>query len=125
MFNLTRLLRTSKSSDIPTIIENGESITDPKQKADLLNQHFSSKASVPGKNDDPPNLNKFNVLSDLNNINTSPIELGKIMRDLKKSHYSHCGVPDKFLSLISTTISFPMSTMFNDMFKNGYFPDTL
>ena len=37
---------------------------------------------------------------------------------------SHCGVPAKFLSLISTTISFPMSRMFNDMFANGYFPDT-
>ena len=119
-----RLLRTSKCSDIPTIIENGESVTDPKKKADILNQHFSSKATVPGENDNPPHLNKFDVLSDLSNFNTSPLELGKIMRELKKSQSSHCGVSEKFLSLISTTISFPMSQMLNEIFQNGYFPDT-
>ena len=61
---LTRLFMTSMCSDIPTIIENGDSVKDPKQKADLLNRHFSSKATVPGKNDNQPNLDKFDVLSD-------------------------------------------------------------
>ena len=95
---LMGLLRTSIRSDILTIIENGDSVTDPKQKADILNRHFFSKATVPGENDNPPNLDKFDVLSDLTNINTSPLELGKIIRELKKSHSSHCGVPEKFFS---------------------------
>ena len=101
---------------MPPLIENSETITDPKQKSDILNQHFSLKATVNGENDVPPKLCKFIVNSELSDINTSPLEVGKIIRDCKKSHQSYCGVPGKFLSLISTPISFPMSRMFNNMF---------
>ena len=121
---MTKLLRNSKSSSLPPLIENDQTITDPKQKAIILNQKNSSKASVIGENDVPPNLCKFDVLSELSSINTSPLEVGKIIRDIKKSHQSYCGVPGKFLSLISTPISFPMSRMFNNMFEVGHFPDT-
>ena len=42
---------------------------------------------------------------------------------MKKASQSHCGIPGKFLSLVATPISFPLSTMFNDMFREGFFPD--
>jgi hypothetical protein len=80
---LTRLLKNNKSSSVPPLIEDGDTVSNSKQKADILNQHFSSKATVPGENDVPPNLCKFNVLSDLNNINTSPLEVSKRLRDAK------------------------------------------
>ena len=52
-----------------------------------------------------------------------PLEVGKIIRDIKKSQQSYCGVPGKFLSIISSPISFPLSRMFNNMFGNGFFPE--
>ena len=109
---------------MPPLIENNETNNDPKQKANILNQHFSSKATVHGENEVPPKLCKPIVNSELSDINTSPLEVGKIIRDCKKSHQSYCGVPGKFLSMISTPISFPMSRMFNNMFEVGFFPDT-
>ena len=45
------------------------------------------------------------------------------MRGLKQSYLSHCGIPGKFISLISTPISFSLSTLFNNLFKEGLFPD--
>ena len=120
---LTKLMKNQKVSTIPPLIDNDQTITDPKLKSDLLNQHFASKSTVPCPNDIPPQLNKFNVQSDLSQINTSPIELSKIIRSMKKSNQSHCGIPGKFLSLIATPILFPLSTLFNDMFREGFFPD--
>ena len=81
------------------LIENNETITDSKQKANILNQHLSSKATVQGENDVPPNLCKPIVNSELSDINTSPLEVDKIIRDCKKSHQSYCGVPGKFYFL--------------------------
>ena len=56
-------------------------------------------------------------------INTSPIEVAKFVRNTKKSHSSHCGISGKFLSLISQEISYSLSTLFNNHFEIGYFPD--
>ena len=85
-------------------MDNTQSITDPKLKIDVLNKQCASKYTVPCPNDNPPKLNKFNVLSDLSQINTSPIELSKVIRSMKKSNHSHCGITGKFLSLKETRI---------------------
>jgi hypothetical protein len=73
--------------------------------------------------DDPPILDRKPNVPDINVINTSPIEVAKIIRDSKKSQQSYCGIPGKFLSLISTPISFSMSRLFNNLFEVGLFPD--
>ena len=121
---LTKLMKNQKFSTISTLIENDSFIDDPKQKGDILNKHFVSKTVLPGHSDDPPQLQKRDILNSLNTINTSPIEVAKIIRNSKKSNQSHCGVPGKFLSLISTPISFPLSRLFNNMFEAGFFPDS-
>ena len=65
----------------------------------------------------------FENITFLDSVNTSPIEIGKLIRNIKKSHQSHCGIPGKFLSLISTPVSFSMSRLFNNLFQVGHFPD--
>ena len=119
---LTKLLKNNKSSSIPPLIENNQTVTDPKLKGDILNQHFSSKSTVTGNDDVPPDLDKIPVTSEFNNLNTSPIEVAKIIRNIKRSKQSYCGVPGKFLSLISTPISFSLTKLFNNMFEHGHFP---
>ena len=85
---------------------------------------FASKCSVPGADDPAPDLPpKENIFESLSIFNTSPIEVAKLCRDIKKSNGSHCGVPGKFLSLISTPISFPLSRLFNNLFEAGHFPE--
>ena len=55
-------------------------------------------------------------------INTSPIEVAKLIRGLKKSHISPCGISGKFLQLISQPISNSFSRLLNNLFEIGYFP---
>ena len=117
-------MKNNKISRIPPIIENDQVITDPQQKADIFNKFFASKSSVQNAQDPAPVLPPRNdIFENLSSINTSPIEVAKLCRDIKKSSSSHCGVPGKFISLIATPISFPLYKMFNNLFEVGHFPD--
>ena len=71
---LNKLLRKYKSSSIPPLIENDKTITDPKEKSDILNSHFAQKATVDGDTDVPPDLDPTNTFSSLNQINTSTVQ---------------------------------------------------
>ena len=102
---LLKLMKNNKFIPIPPLIENNQTINDPKQKSD------------------PPLLQKFENIPNLDKINTSPIETAKLIRGLKKSHMSQCGVPGKFLSMISQPISYSFSKLLNNLFEIGHFPD--
>ena len=94
------------------------------EKSIILNETFSAKATVNGDSDTVPNLPiNDNVMSALSSLNTSPIEVAKFCRDIKKSNASYCGIPGKFLSMIATPVSFPLYRLLNNLFDNGYFPE--
>jgi hypothetical protein len=120
---LITLMKNQKVSNIPPLIENNCTVTDPDKKANLLNKHFANISTVTGAADDPPILDKKEVQSDLSNLFTSPIEVAQIIRTMKKSNRSHCGIPGKFLSIIATPVSFPLCKLFNNMFEEGFYPD--
>ena len=101
---LLRLMKNNKFSGISPLNENNNIIHDPKTKSDIFNDFFASKSRVDGFEDDPPFLEKNHRIPDLAQINTSPIEVGKLIRGLKKSHISPCGISGKFLHLISQPI---------------------
>ena len=75
---LTKLMNNQKFSTIPPLIDNDRTITDPKLKSDILNKYVASKSTVSYPNDTPPQLNKFNVLSDLSQINTSQLSCPRL-----------------------------------------------
>ena len=73
--------------------------------------------------DPAPHLEQIEGIPLLGSLNTSPFEVAKLIRNIKKSHLSHCGISGKFISLIATPISFSMSRLFNNLFEIGHFPD--
>ena len=82
-----------------------------------------SKYTVVGADNIVPELPVKENIPLFDTINTSPLERAKIIRGFKQSYLSHCGISGKFISLISTPISFSLSKLFNNLFKDGYFPD--
>ena len=121
---LTKLMKNQKNSSIPPLIQNGEVINDSKLKSEQLNNLFTGKATVNGPQDDVPLLpQNDSITSSLGNINTSPIEVSKVLRQLKKSNSSHFGISGKFINIIATPISFSLSRVFNNCFEIGYFPE--
>ena len=62
---------------------------------------FVSKASVQGSDDPVPLLEPITSISSaLSSINTSPIEVSKVLRQLKKSNFSHCGISGRFINIM-------------------------
>ena len=120
---LIKLMHNEKYCSVPTLIEDNETINDTKTKCDLLNQHFASKSTVPNPNQTVPDLDPICTKDKLNTINTSPIEVAKLIRLTKKSRKSFCGISGKFLSLIATPVSFSLSRLFNNLFEQGIYPD--
>ena len=120
---LLKLMKNNKYSPTPPLIENDETINEPKQKSDIFNTFFASKSNVQNADDIPPNLQRLLNVPNLEKINTSPIEVGRFVRGLKKSHASYCGISGKFLQLISQEISPSLSKLFNNLFEIGHFPD--
>ena len=99
-------------------------LNDPKEKSELLNDLFVGKATVSGIDDPVPVLPiNPSVSTSLSSINTSPIEVSKVLRQLKQSNNSHCGISGKFINIIATPISFSLSRVFNNCFEIGHFPD--
>ena len=119
---LLKLMKNNKFSNVPPLIENDSTIQDSAQKSNIFNDFFASKASVKNPDDPIPILERKANVSSLSVLNTSPIEVAKFARTIKKSQLSECGIPGKFISLISTPISFSMSRLFNNLFEAGHFP---
>ena len=77
-------MKNQKCLNIPPLIQNGQVINDSKSKSEHLNDIFVSKATVPGADDSVPDLDPIqSITSSLTSINTSPIEVSKVLRQLK------------------------------------------
>ena len=45
----------------------------------------------------------------------------KITCNIKKSFFSQCGIPGKFIHIIDTLVSFSLSRLLNNLFQAGHF----
>ena len=120
---LSKLMKSQKASNVPSLIKNGDVVNDPETKSNIFNDLFASKATVQGQDDPVPFLHEKNFVNSLRKVNTSRIEVAKFCREIKKSNSSYCGIPGKFLAIISTPISFPLYKLFNNLFEIGHFPE--
>ena len=124
---LKKLTRTNKNASIPPLSDAGEVIDDPVAKANLFNRFFTDKSQVNRPNDNPPNLEKFETNDSFENINTSHFEIGPIIKSLKSTNFSPCGLPGTFIKLLySTTASSDITKLISDLlnriFSSGCYP---
>ena len=123
---LKRLTNTGKNSNIPPLIDNDAIIHKPLQKAEVFNNHFAKKSKLKGSHEEPPELNPIPTLDDLTNINTSPYEIGPLIKGMKNADFSPCGVPARFIkeiySRFGSKISSPIAKLLNIIFKSGKYP---
>ena len=119
---LLRLTKKYKNSSIPPIVEDDVIVNSAKEKSDIFNNFFAEKSSLPSFEDNAPELEKLDI-PELDTINTSPFEVSACIKKLKKSAFSHCGLSGQYIQMISKKIRNPLSTLFNNMFSAGYYPD--
>ena len=123
---LKKVSSTDLKETIPPLCDGDSIVHGPKEKANLLNMFFCSKSHINGYSDPSPDLEKSDTIPSLKQFNTSPFEIGPIIKNLKNSNFSPCGVPAAFLKEIylrtGTHICKLISQLFNDIFDKGTFP---
>ena len=93
-------MKNNKFCNTPPLIENSDAIHDPLQKSNIFNNCFASKSTVPNRDEPAPFLERDEDISTISSLNTSPFQVARIIRNLKKSHISHCGIlwyPTKYV----------------------------
>ena len=70
---LQKLMKNNKFSPTPPLLENGETISEPKEKSEIFNSFFASKSTVNDPDNYPTYLQKLVGVPNLDNLNTSPL----------------------------------------------------
>jgi hypothetical protein len=124
---LERLTNTGKSACIPPLIDNDTVTHDPKEKSEIFNKHFMSKSKVEGENDEPPKVEQIQTKSNLSEITTGHFELGPLVKGMKTSEFSPCGLPSKYIQetykRFGTRLTQPLSMLLNLIFETGQYPE--
>ena len=120
---LFKLTKKNKHSSIPPLSEKDEIIVSEKEKTNIFNKFFSEKSTLPTAEEDPPELERLEDVPELSVLNTSPFEVSRFIKTLKKAAFSHCGLSSQFIKMISSKVRCPLSQLFNKMFEAGYYPD--
>ena len=123
---LKKLTKTNKNASIPPLFEDDKIIEDPLEKANLFNRFFTDKSQVIKPNDQPPDLEKIVTDDNFENIDTTHFEIGPLIKAMKSSNFSPCGVPGTFIKLLYTTtgsiITKLISDLLNRIFSTGCYP---
>ena len=123
---LTRTMNTAKNSFIPPLIDGGEVIHKPFEKASVFSKFFSAKATLPNFDDPAPEPDGPVCENSLDGILTSYYEIGPILRSLKTADHSPCGIPSRFLQLclerLGPRITKPITKLLNAIFSSGVYP---
>ena len=97
---LLKLMKSQKLSSIPPLLSSNTVINDAQRKSQIFNDIFIAKATLEGRDDVVPDLDPIDsIFESLTGFSTSPIEVSKILRGLKKSNSSHCGIPGQFVNM--------------------------
>ena len=123
---LARTMNTTKNTFIPPLIDGGEVIHKPYDKASVFSKYFSAKATLPNFDDPAPDLVGLASENNLDGILTSYYEIGPIIRSLKTADHSPCGIPSRFLQLclerLGPRITKPITKLLNAIFQSGVYP---
>ena len=124
---LQKLTNSTKNNVIPPLFEDGNIVSDPLKQAEIFNQYFTGKSNVRNPNDNPPTLESYVTNDVFENINTSHWEIGPIIKSLKSSNYSPCGIPATFIKNAYTNTGVKLtkliSELLNKIFHTGVYPN--
>ena len=124
---LSRTMNTGKNAHIPPLIDNGRVIHKPNEKANILSEYFSAKATLNNPEAPAPQPEGPTPGTSLDGLLTSHYEVGPIIRSLKTADHSPCGIPSRFLQLclerLGPRITKPVTKLLNAIFQSGEYPD--
>lgn len=124
-WKLTKLVYGNKvSKGIPDLLDNDNPVSDAAGKADLFNNFFSEQCSLPPGSDADP-LPEFQAATEsvLDDIQTTPDEVRKILKSLNVGKaVGPDGISNRILRECADSLCIPLSRLFNISLQSGVFP---
>ena len=110
-------------SNIPTLLEGDQMITDAKEKAKLFNDYFCSVCQIENGDAALPSIPPFQNFKHLANISTSEQEINILLRnvDLSKACGSD-GIGNFILKICADFIAVPLCRIINESLLEGVYP---
>ncbi len=119
-----QLTNKTQSQTIPTLYDHNHEATTDNEKVDLLNNYFSSQSTVDDRDHSPPPINRLTE-SSLRSITITPQDVQDALSLLDPSKASGPDmVSPRLLKEGMHELSTPLSTFFNKLLLNSYFPDS-
>ena len=121
---LKSVISPGSKHSLPPLDHNGKSITDDTDKTKILNNFFRDQTLI---NDDGvvlPDVNPYNVQSQLNSLEITPEEVQTVLKSLPVGKAAGPdGISNRVLRELSNELSNPFCRLFNFSLQTGVFPD--
>ena len=122
---LKRFISPNTSSTIPPLETNRCIYTDEQEKANALNNYFTSQTYLNDHNAVLPDLTPTTTYSTLDHIILTPLEVESILKNLVIGKASGPnGLSNRILKELSREISNPLCTLFNESLDKSQVPNS-
>ena len=121
---LKHFISPAKSSSIPPLNDNDIIVSDPTEKANLLNNYFRDQTILNDNNVEVPYCPSHNVFSELDSLVLNREEVSSILKSLPIGKaVGPDGVSNRILKELAEKIDEPLSYLFNQSLSQGHVPD--
>ena len=94
------------------------------KKANAFNDFFRDQSLINVENARLPQLVRYNVISELSTLTLIPTEIEAIFKSLPLGKATESGgIHSRVLRELSTELSVPLTSLFNQSLRTGYFPE--
>ena len=117
------LLNNREKRRIPFLLDNGSSVTNDANIAEIFNNFFASQSTLCDDSGQLPAFS-FRTTERLSIITVSKMEIHEILESLDTSKASgYDGLGNKVLKMLAPALSEPLSHLFNLSLQSGVFPN--
>ena len=124
-------IKNNRFYNISQIVQNGKVINKPRDMAQTFNHYFANIAVKVDKEIPRTRKSPLDYLGKIQNLSlflspTDETEVGSIISELKKGKsVGPYSIPCNLLKMLNVFISPLLSTLINESFSTGVFPDKL
>ena len=120
---LKHFISPSRSSSIPPLNINNVVVSDPTEKANLLNNYFRDQTILNDNNVEVPLCPPHDVISELNSLVLNPEEVLSILKSLPTGKaVGPDGVSNRILKELAEKIHIPLTRLFNHCLSKSCVP---
>ena len=112
----------NEANSIPAIVEDGVTVTDPIEKAEIFNAYFVDQTKLPGADTILPSIPSFEMVRTTSTVTTTNEEVFDLKNVDTSKAYGHDGIGNKIIKVCFHSLSSAFTSFVNLSLCLGQFP---